>query len=278
MTSSTKIPAVREADQTTMNYAFCSSTNPGLARENNEDAVTFDDVTGLGILADGMGGYNAGEVASGMATTFIKSELSRWLSQAGKHANSKEVRRAMEICVENANRSIFNAANSNSHYTGMGTTLVIGVFQGDRLMLGHIGDSRCYRLRDGQLQQISKDHSLLQEQMDAGLITPEQAATSSNKNLVTRALGVEDAVLLEINEHIAQPSDIYLICSDGLSDMVADDQIAEVLKTDATLEQKAANLINLANANGGRDNISVLLALATGKAKKRGFMSKFLGN
>ncbi|MFM9878904.1 MAG: Stp1/IreP family PP2C-type Ser/Thr phosphatase [Burkholderiaceae bacterium] len=260
-----------------MNYVFCSSTDPGLARENNEDAVTFDADAGLAILADGMGGYNAGEVASGMATTFIKSELSRWLSQAGRHANSKEVRRAMEICVENANRSIFNAANTNAHYNGMGTTLVIGVFQDDRVMLGHIGDSRCYRLRQGEIQQISKDHSLLQEQMDAGLITPEQAATSSNKNLVTRALGVEDAVLLELNEHLVESGDLFLICSDGLSDMAGDAEIAEVLKAETTLEQKAANLVSLANTHGGRDNISVLLILATGNAKKRGLMSRLLG-
>ena len=98
----------------------------------------------------------------------------------------------MEICVDNANRSIFNAANSNPQYSGMGTTLVVGVFQDGRLMLGHIGDSRCYRLRAGVLEQITKDHSLLQEQIDAGLITAAQAATSANKNLVTRALGVED--------------------------------------------------------------------------------------
>ena len=225
-----------------MNYEFCTRTDPGLARENNEDSVAYDEPTRLGILADGMGGYNAGEIASGMATTFIKSELGRWLSQAGRHANAREVRRAMEICVDNANRSIFNAANSNPQYSGMGTTLVLGVFQDGKLLLGHIGDSRCYRLRGSELAQITKDHSLLQEQMDAGLITPEQAATSSNKNLVTRALGVEDAVLLEVNEHRVDPGDIYLMCSDGLSDMVDDEGIAKILANEATLEQKVAQL------------------------------------
>jgi protein phosphatase len=260
-----------------MNYQFCLRTDPGLARENNEDSVTVDEPTRLAVLADGMGGYNAGEIASGMATTFIKSELGRWLSQAGRHANSREVRRAMEICVDNANRSIFNAANSNPQYSGMGTTLVLGVFQDNRLMLGHIGDSRCYRLRGGELQQITKDHSLLQEQMDAGLITAEQAATSSNKNLVTRALGVEDAVLLEVNEHKVEQGDIYLMCSDGLSDMVDDGGIARILAAGAALEQKMAELIDAANANGGRDNISVLLAQATTDAKKRGFISRLLG-
>jgi PPM family protein phosphatase len=260
-----------------MNYEFCIRTDPGLTRENNEDSLAVDEPTRLGILADGMGGYNAGEIASGMATTFIKSELGRWLSQAGLHANAREVRRAMEICVDNANRSIFNAANSNPQYSGMGTTLVVGVFQDARVLLGHIGDSRCYRLRGTDFTQVTKDHSLLQEQMDAGLITPEQAAVSTNKNLVTRALGVEDAVLLEVNEHRVEPGDIYLMCSDGLSDMVDDPAIAAILQGEATLEQKAVQLVDAANANGGRDNISVLLAQADTGVKKRGLISRLLG-
>ncbi len=260
-----------------MNYEFCIRTDPGLARDNNEDSVTFDESVRLGILADGMGGYNAGEIASGMATTFIKSELGRWLSQAGRNANPREVRRAMEICVDNANRSIFNAANSNPQYSGMGTTLVLGCFQDGKLVLGHIGDSRCYRLRAAELQQITKDHSLLQEQMDAGLITPEQAATSTNKNLVTRALGVEDAVLLDVNEHRVEPGDLYLMCSDGLSDMLDDESIGKILAGEAPLEQKVAQLVDAANANGGRDNISVLLAQANSGSKKRGLISRLLG-
>lgn len=260
-----------------MNYEFCTRTDPGLARENNEDSVVYDAENCLGVLADGMGGYNAGEVASGMATAFIKSELGRWLAQAGRHANAREVRRAMEICVDNANKSIFNAANSNPQYSGMGTTLVLAVFHDTRLMLGHIGDSRCYRLRAGTLEQITRDHSLLQEQMDAGLITPEQAAVSTNKNLVTRALGVEDAVVLEVNEHRVEPGDLYLLCSDGLSDMVEDAGIVSLLKGEGTLEQKAGQLIDAANANGGRDNISVLLVQALSGSRKRGLLSRLLG-
>jgi len=260
-----------------MNYEFCTRTDPGLARQNNEDSVTVDEATCLAVLADGMGGYNAGEIASGMATTFIKSELARWLSQAGRHANGREVRRALEICVDNANRSIFNAANSNPQYSGMGTTLVVGVFQEERLLLGHIGDSRCYRLRSGEFQQITKDHSLLQEQMDAGLITPEQAAVSNNKNLVTRALGVEDAVLLEVNEHRVESGDLYLLCSDGLSDMVGDDDVAKIIAADFSLEQKSVKLVEAANAAGGRDNISVLLVRADSNEKKKGLISRLLG-
>lgn len=257
-------------------YHICAKTDPGRARDNNEDSVAYDEITSTIVLADGMGGYNAGEIASGMATAFIKSELSRWLSEAGENATTREVRRAMEICVDNANRSIFNAANSNAHYAGMGTTLVVGVFKGDKLILGHIGDSRCYRMRSGTLDQITKDHSLLQEQMDAGLITPEQAATSSIKNLVTRALGVDESVLLDVNEHTVQAGDIYLLCSDGLSDMMDDAAIAKIVSADLALEQKAVQLIDLANENGGRDNISVLLIELQETPEKRGLLARWL--
>ena len=260
-----------------MNYTFYTKTDPGRARANNEDAVAVDDNTQLCVLADGMGGYNAGEIASGMATAFIKSELARWLAEAGRQAKIKEIRRAMEICVDNANRSIFNASDSNPQYSGMGTTLVVGVFHGATLVLGHIGDSRCYRLRNSELSQITKDHSLLQEQIDAGLITQEQAASSSIKNLVTRALGVEDAVMLELNEHAVEVGDCYLMCSDGLSDMVDDAQIASILGGPVPMEQKADSLVAAANEQGGRDNISVLLVEVDAAAGKRGLISRLLG-
>ncbi|MFN0186083.1 MAG: PP2C family protein-serine/threonine phosphatase, partial [Aquabacterium sp.] len=155
-----------------MPFEFHHAVDPGRARSNNEDSVAVDAANGLVVLADGMGGYNAGEVASNMATSFIIGELGRWLSEAGYLATDPEVRRAMDICVDNANRAIFNAANSNPQYAGMGTTLVLGVFRESRAWMAHVGDSRCYRFRSGQLVQITRDHSLLQEQIDAGLITP----------------------------------------------------------------------------------------------------------
>lgn len=260
-----------------MNYKFCAHTDPGQARDNNEDSVSFDEATNVGVLADGMGGYNAGEIASGMATSFIKAELARWLTEVGQLANPHEIKRAIQICVDNANRSIFNASQANPKYSGMGTTLVVGVFQDARLVLGHVGDSRCYRLRDNALVQITKDHSLLQEQIDAGLLTPEQAETAPNKNLVTRALGVEDTVMLEVNEHRVEPGDIYLVCSDGLSDMMQDGAIAKILQNGTSLTQMAAELVASANENGGRDNITVLLAKASGMPEKRGFVSRLLG-
>ena len=172
----------------------------------------------------------------------------------------------MDICVDNANRAIFNAANANPQYAGMGTTLVVAVFRDSRLLLGHVGDSRGYRLRGGRLQQITRDHSLLQEQIDAGLITPEQAAFSANKNLVTRAVGVEDTVLLETHQHEVQPGDLYLMCSDGLSDMLDDAGIAQVLQAHDSLEPSSQALIDAANDAGGKDNISVILVRASGGA------------
>jgi serine/threonine protein phosphatase PrpC len=250
----------------TMTLEFFSATDTGRARNNNEDSVAVEEAAQLVVLADGMGGYNAGEVASGMATAFIKTELGRWLSEASDNATDTDVRRAMDICVDNANRAIFNAANSNPQYAGMGTTLVVGVFRDGRLLMGHVGDSRGYRLRAGRLQQITHDHSLLQEQIDSGLITAEQAAFSSNKNLVTRAVGVEDTVLLETHLHDVLPGDIYLLCSDGLSDMLDDESISQLLQGSDALPEVAAALVDAANDAGGKDNISVVLARVRGPA------------
>lgn len=243
---------------------FYSATNTGRARTNNEDSVALDEEVSLAVLADGMGGYNAGEVASGMATAFIRAELGRWLQQAAGNATDSDVRRAMDICVDNANRAIFNAANSNPQYAGMGTTLVVAVFRGTRLLVGHVGDSRAYRIRSGRIQQITRDHSLLQEQIDAGLITPEQAAFSANKNLVTRAVGVEDTVLLETHQHDVQPGDVYLLCSDGLSDMLDDAAIGQLVLGRDALDDACNALIDAANEAGGKDNISVILVRAGG--------------
>jgi PPM family protein phosphatase len=249
-----------------MTFEFFSATDTGRARSNNEDSVALDTGAQLAVLADGMGGYNAGEVASSMLTAFIKAELGRWLQEAGAQASDVEVRRAMDICVDNANRAIFNAANSNPQYAGMGTTLVLAVFREGRLLVGHVGDSRAYRFRGGRLAQITRDHSLLQEQIDAGLITPEQAAFSANKNLVTRAVGVEDTVLLETHQHELQPGDVYLMCSDGLSDMLDDAAIAQVLQMYDSMEAAGAALIDAANDAGGKDNIAVILVRVQGGA------------
>lgn len=259
-----------------MDYAFCSQTHTGLRRANNEDAVFVDEARGIAILADGMGGYNAGEVASGMATRVVQTELQRWLDQDPAASNARDARRAVDTAVRNANLAVLTASQTHAEYAGMGTTIVVGVFQDDRLCVAHIGDSRCYRLRQGQFTQITRDHSLLQEQLDAGLITPEQAAFSTHRNLVTRALGIDEGVEVEINEFAVQPDDLYLLCSDGLSDMVDDGVIAEILLRPGVVANKANALVNAANDHGGRDNITVLLVHAIAGVRKKGLIDKLL--
>ena len=242
-----------------MHFEFFSAVDTGRACSNNEDAVAVDDEVALAVLADGMGGYNAGEVASAMLTSYISAELGRWLREARAQASDADVRRACELCVAKANRAIFDAASSHAHLAGMGTTLVLAVFLEGRLLLGHVGDSRAYRLRHGHLTQITRDHSLLQEQLDAGLITAEEAARSLNKNLVTRAVGVEEQVEMEAHLHPTLGDDLYLLCSDGLSDMVDERRMEQLLLANDTLDGAVRALVAAANDAGGRDNIAVVL-------------------
>ena len=197
-------------------------------------------VSGFAVLADGMGGYNAGEVASGMATAMLGAELERTFAERAPSTRDPSGRYWAEIALETemarVNGAIYQAAQSQPQYAGMGTTLVVGVFHDNKVTVGHIGDSRLYRLRGDEFRQITRDHSLLQEQIDSGLITPEQARHSQNKNLVTRAIGVDPEVAAEIHNHDVEPGDVYLFCSDGLNDMVEDDEIG------MTLGALAANL------------------------------------
>ncbi len=244
---------------------IAARTDPGVVRSHNEDSVFGNPQRGLVILADGMGGYNAGEVASGMATAVLSAELEAAFAAHSPDAPGADGRPYAETAIREriarTNTAIFNAAASQPQYAGMGTTLVLGLFHDNRLTVAHIGDSRLYRLRGGSLERLTRDHSLLQEQIDAGMISVEDARYSQNKNLVTRALGVDAVVEPELHTHAVLPGDIYLLCSDGLNDMVGDDEIALTLQTlGANLELAAMQLIEMANDNGGRDNVSVIVA------------------
>ena len=248
-----------------MSLEFYSATDVGRSRGNNEDSIVVDDKIGLAILADGMGGYKAGEVASEMLTSSLSLELGRCLKQAGGTITVAQARLAIEACVDNANRAIFTAAQGNPQFSGMGTTLVLGLFCAEGLLLGHVGDSRAYCLRAGRLSRMTRDHSLLQEQIDAGLLSLEAAAFSNIKNLLTRAVGVEEAVRLELQLHQVQAGDVFLLCSDGLSDMLSESAICGMLVNHAELVDAGRALIDGANEMGGRDNISVI-AVRVGSA------------
>ena len=242
-----------------------TKTDPGKVRSHNEDFVAYEPETRVVLLADGMGGYNAGEVASGMAAGIIIEGLShnwRALTSSGRAIadNAVVAGNSIQEQVERANWAIFEKAQSESQCEGMGTTLVVGLFYDNQLTVGHIGDSRMYRLRGESFQQITKDHSLLQEQMDSGLLSKEDARKSRNKNLLTRALGIDPKVRAEINSFDVVPGDVYLLCSDGLNDMVDDEEIRLTLLTlQSNLALAGEQLVSSANDNGGRDNISVVL-------------------
>ena len=252
-----------------LTYRLSSAVDPGRLRTNNEDAVVLDAAWGLAVLADGMGGYKAGEVASSMATHLVHGELRRWLAEDGAGTSDTLLRRAMERAVDDANRQIFNAANLNPDYQGMGTTLVCAAFRESSVMIGHVGDSRAYRMRQGRLVRLTRDHSLLQEQIDAGLITQEEASVSTMKNLVTRAVGVEDTVLLETHVHALESGDKVLMCSDGLSDMVPEPALEQMLRSDAPPQDLCRELVVAANDAGGRDNISVVVVCVDGEPGAR---------
>jgi serine/threonine protein phosphatase PrpC len=260
---------------------FASLSDPGMVRSHNEDSVSTDLRHGLVVLADGMGGYNAGEVASGMATTVIMTEMQGLLEEHQPYeldakSGEKYAGIMLQEQVAKANTSIFQAAQSQPQYAGMGTTLVVALYYDDSMMVVHIGDSRLYRLRGDKFTQVTRDHSLLQEQIDAGMITAEQAKYSQNKNLVTRALGIDANVDSEIHEYPTLPGDIYLLCSDGLSDMVEDEDIGLTLQTlGANLNLAAQQLVQMANDNGGRDNVSVILVrVREPYPAPRGFLAK----
>ncbi len=257
-----------------MPYEFSFLVDPGRVRHNNEDAIVADPARGLAVLADGMGGYNAGEVASAMATSLLARQLGEHLDALGPAPTPGDAVQALRAAADHANRSIFQAARDHASYRGMGTTLVAAVFRAQCLVLGHIGDSRAYRWRRGALTRLTRDHSLLQEQLDAGLITPQQAAVSLHRNLVTRALGIEETVRFEVHEHVVEPGDCYLLCSDGLTDMVDDTRISAILARPGRLQDKVHALVDAANAQGGRDNIAVLLAQAPANAPPRGWFGR----
>ena len=242
-----------------MNFEYSALSDVGRHRANNEDAVMVDPARGIVVLADGMGGYNAGEVASALAVDLIAGELGRWLEEAATVASTRDVRRAMEICVDNANRSIFDAAHTHEAYAGMGTTLVMGVLHQGVFVIGHVGDSRAYRWREGMLARLTRDHSLLQEQIDIGLITEEEAAASGNRNLVTRALGVEDTVLLDLQETDIAFGDVFLLCSDGLCGVVPREQLAATLAGPGRAQELADRLYEAALAAESHDNITAVV-------------------
>lgn len=257
----------------------------GRVREHNEDTIGVDADIGLMVLADGMGGYNAGEVASGIAVktimSLVKEAVAQQADMTTTDPNTGLSRPSIVLrdAIIRANKIIFQTAKTQPQCEGMGTTIVACLFADNKVSVAHVGDSRVYRLRGNHFEQLTLDHSLLQELVDRGFYSQAEAARATNKNYVTRALGVEPTVDVEIHEHAAQKGDVYVLCSDGLSDMVEDDDIHLTISTfSANLETVAKQLIQLSNDNGGRDNVSLILAqVVESFAARKGVVNKILG-
>ena len=240
-------------------------TDVGSVRKNNEDCLGWDQRLGVYVVCDGMGGAQAGEVASKMAVDLVlayfgdahssgvypeNGDLPPDASPAGKHLSS---------AIQHANRAIFEAGQAIDSQHGMGTTIVAALLRDGLLTVAHAGDSRLYRLRGGELEQLTEDHSLVAEQVRRGMITAEQAETSDLQNIIIRALGSEERLEPEIQDLVAQVGDVYLLATDGLTKLVKSDSIQSILETSPSLDRACEDLIQAAKDKGGDDNITCLL-------------------
>jgi PPM family protein phosphatase len=251
-------------------------TDQGKVRSNNEDAIWVDPETSLLIVADGMGGHLSGEKASGLAIATIPPNFKK-LMAAGSAGEVAEPRFSVDtnrlgFCVKMANQLIFEAAKRYPQDKGMGTTCTAIFIKDDRLSVAHVGDTRCYLIRRGQMEQLTQDHSLAMDQVRHGLISKEEAATI-NQNILTRSLGTEADVKVDLDEHPLFPGDTLLLCSDGLGKEVSDDQILQVVNETAEPQSLARRLIDMANASGGQDNITVAVV----RAEKMSFGASIKG-
>lgn len=246
-------------------------TDAGMVREHNEDCFLIVPESGIAILADGMGGHLAGEVASAMAIDRVTHSLLNAFARArtaksGTATGASFESTALVEAIRDANAAIHEASRSRPEQAGMGTTIVAAAFHDHTLTVAHVGDSRLYRYRRGVLSQVTEDHSMVQELLRRGLMTAEEARTSLNRNLVTRALGIDPVVEVDVREQPYEKGDIYLLCSDGLNDVLTDDEIAAVLaRHPDNMESVAQQLVADVNARGGPDNVSIVLIRTAGR-------------
>ena len=251
----------------TMKLDIVGITDVGRSRDHNEDFIAWNNDLGLAVLADGMGGHNAGEVASKMSVDTILNNVKGFMGSFNKTSAelSDELQEEDAVgmsleAISEANFSVFTAASENPAYKGMGTTLVMALLHGSDLIISHVGDSRLYRFRKSELEQLTLDHSLYQEMITGGFMSEEEADQSLNKNMITRALGIAEDVEIDVQQQVVNSGDVYLLCSDGLSDMLSYEEIKAVMDASGKdMKLAAQTMINQANDNGGADNISVIL-------------------
>lgn len=239
-------------------------SDTGRVRDHNEDSFASDPDLGLVVLADGMGGYRAGEVASAVAVTNVfcdtrDSLLALVPGQVDRESGLRYESLIVRDAILQANKEVYAAARDHREYSGMGTTVVAALFYDNRLTCAHVGDSRMYALRDSKFEQLTVDHTVVQEFIQTGMYSEAEAKASFSSNLVTRALGVEREIEVDIHERSVRPGDLYLLCSDGLTNMVNEAKMVKALSKKQDLGACAKRLTQLANRGGGEDNISIVL-------------------
>jgi len=248
-----------------MRIRYAAKTDVGMKRNHNEDYFSLIEDEQLFLVADGMGGHASGEVASKMAAEVLqefyvrtKDDEATWPYKMDRQLSYVENR--LVVGIKMANQRIFHAACRDIKFKGMGTTIVSGQVVGDKFYIAHVGDSRCYRIRAGGIQQMTRDHSLLEDYKDAKPdMTEEEERNFPHKNVITRALGMRETVQVDIRSHQIKSGDVYVLCSDGLSGMVIDSQICQIATNAKSLERAVAELVDAANRNGGTDNVTTLL-------------------
>lgn len=249
-------------------------TNVGRVRDLNEDCIHSNQALGFVVLADGMGGHQGGEIASAMAVSGIAQDLADASLTGNTSEQTQLITQLLDNTISKVNREIFTTAESNDQYKGMGTTVVVALSHNDKLHYAHVGDSRLYRFRKNTLEQLTKDHSLVNELLEQGYYkSQEEASKAGQKNVITRAVGIAEDVKVDVATVDVEENDLFLLCSDGLSDMISDAEISECLANTKGEQEDLLNaLINKACEAGGRDNISVMLL----QAKKGSLLKKSL--
>lgn len=245
-------------------------SDKGLSRTHNEDSFYADKDLGLFVVADGMGGHAAGDVASRMAVEALSGYIRKSRTGVGPRIGPSDSGRSdasnrLVSGIRLANQVVCHAAKTNPSWRGMGTTIVAALVDGSRVSLAHAGDSRAYLVRSGAISQLTDDHSVVAERVRKGLMSKEEAEGSGIRNLVTRALGSDEALEIDVSEIDIMDGDKLLLCSDGLSTMVADDEVLTIITSDHAPESACARLVEVANNNGGSDNITVVAAFFAGE-------------
>lgn len=253
-------------------------TDVGCVRTNNEDNFGFDSRHGIFVVCDGMGGQAAGEVASKMGVDILLDYFRNHASDAGKQSlngqDGSSGAQSLAHAIQLANKTIFQAGQEQNGRNGMGSTIVAALVRGNSLAIAHVGDSRIYLVRQGTIQQLTQDHSLVMEQVRRGYITLEQAQQSEMQNIILRALGSEEVVEADIEDLVAVSGDILLMASDGLTRYVQDDEILKIVQQPRGLEKACGELVKAARERGGDDNITCLLVRIVNRTWYQNILNK----